>query len=130
MDEAAAIFDAYRPGLLRVAYRMLGSMTDAEDVVQDAFLRWARADRAAVEVPAAFLRRIVSRLCLDQLKSARAQRESYFGPWLPEPILTGETPATVVGVRETISTAFLVILATVRSLRPLPLAQSSDATAT
>ena len=90
MDEAAAIFDAYRPGLLRVAYRMLGSMTDAEDVVQDAFLRWARADRAAVEVPAAFLRRIVSRLCLDQLKSARARREAYSGPWLPEPIVEEE----------------------------------------
>lgn len=90
MDEAASIFDAHRPGLLRVAYRMLGSMTDAEDVVQEAFLRWVRADRAAVEVPAAFLRRIVSRLCLDQLKSARTRRETYSGPWLPEPVVEEE----------------------------------------
>lgn len=90
MDRAAAIFDAHRPDLLRVAYRMLGSMTDAEDVVQEAFIRWTRADQAAVEVPAAFLRRIVSRLCLDHLKSARARREIYSGPWLPEPVVEEE----------------------------------------
>lgn len=90
MDDTASIFDAHRPDLLRVAYRMLGSMTDAEDVVQETFIRWARADRAAVEVPAAFLRRIVSHLCLDQLKSARARRETYSGPWLPEPIVEEE----------------------------------------
>ncbi len=76
--------------LLRVAYRMLGSMADAEDMVQEAWLRWARTDREAVEVPAAFLRRVVTRLCLDQLKSARARREDYSGPWLPEPVLDEE----------------------------------------
>ncbi len=90
MTGAAASFDAQRPALLRVAYRMLGSMADAEDVVQDAFLRWAGADRDAVEVPAAYLRRVVTRLCLDHLKSARVRREDYVGPWLPEPVVEAE----------------------------------------
>ncbi|HTN14405.1 MAG TPA: sigma-70 family RNA polymerase sigma factor [Sphingomonadaceae bacterium] len=85
-----AAFEQHRPMLLRVAYRMLGSMADAEDMVQEAWLRWARTDREAVEVPAAFLRRVVTRLCLDQLKSARARREDYSGPWLPEPVLDEE----------------------------------------
>jgi len=89
-DSAAALFDAQRPGLLRVAYRMLGSMADAEDVLQEAYLRWAAADRAAVEVPAAYLRRVVTRLCLDHLKSARVRRETYTGPWLPEPVVEEE----------------------------------------
>lgn len=87
---AAAIFDAQRPGLLRVAYRMLGSMSDAEDIVQEAFIRWAQAEQEAVRVPAAFLRRIVTRLCLDHLKSARVRREAYSGPWLPEPVVEDE----------------------------------------
>lgn len=90
MEGAAAMFDAHRPGLLRVAYRMLGSMADAEDVVQEAYIRWAGTDREAVRVPAAFLRRVVTRLCLDQLKSARVQRETYSGPWLPEPVVEAE----------------------------------------
>lgn len=84
---ASQIFDAQRPALLRVAYRMLGSLADAEDIVQEAFLRWQRAERAEVMVPPAFLRRIVTRLCLDHLKSARVQREAYFGTWLPEPVV-------------------------------------------
>lgn len=90
MTDAAAAFDALRPKLTRVAYRMLGSVADAEDVVQDAWLRWADADREAVRVPEAFLRRIVTRLCLDQLKSARVRREDYVGPWLPEPVVEAE----------------------------------------
>jgi len=89
--DAAASFDPLRPLLTRVAYRMLGSVADAEDVVQDAFIRWLGADRAAVHEPAAFLRRTVTRLCLDQLKSARVRRETYVGPWLPDPIV-GEEP--------------------------------------
>jgi RNA polymerase sigma-70 factor, ECF subfamily len=87
MSEAAATFEALRPPLLRIAYRMLGSMADAEDVVQDAWLRWASTDRKAVRVPEAFLRRVVTRLCLDQLKSARVRREEYVGPWLPDPLV-------------------------------------------
>jgi RNA polymerase sigma-70 factor, ECF subfamily len=85
--DAATVFDPLRPRLARIAYRMLGSVADAEDVVQDAFLRWLAADRSAVREPEAFLRRVVTRLCLDQLKSERVRRESYVGPWLPEPIV-------------------------------------------
>jgi RNA polymerase sigma-70 factor (ECF subfamily) len=88
--DAAASFDPLRPRLVRVAYRMLGSVADAEDVVQDAYLRWLGADRAAVREPEAFLRRVVTRLCLDHLKSARVQREDYVGPWLPEPMVEPE----------------------------------------
>ncbi|HEY6991499.1 MAG TPA: sigma-70 family RNA polymerase sigma factor [Bryobacteraceae bacterium] len=85
--DAAATFDPLRPKLIRIAYRMLGSVADAEDVVQEAFLRWFDADRKAVREPEAFLRRVVTRLCLDQLKSARRRRETYVGPWLPEPVV-------------------------------------------
>jgi RNA polymerase sigma-70 factor, ECF subfamily len=86
-QDAAASFDPLRPRLIRIAYRMLGSVADAEDVVQEAFLRWLDADRAAVREPEAFLRRVVTRLCLDHLKSARHRRETYVGPWLPEPVV-------------------------------------------
>ncbi len=86
-QDAAAVFDPLRPRLVRIAYRMLGSVADAEDVVQEAFLRWLDADRDAVREPEAYLRRVVTRLCLDHLKSARHQRETYIGPWLPEPVV-------------------------------------------
>jgi RNA polymerase sigma-70 factor (ECF subfamily) len=86
-EDAAAGFGPLRPKLMRVAYRMLGSVSDAEDVVQEAFIRWMGTDRSQVREPEAFLRRTVTRLCLDQLKSARRQRETYIGPWLPEPIV-------------------------------------------
>jgi RNA polymerase sigma-70 factor (ECF subfamily) len=86
-DTAAGAFDPLRPKLTRIAYRMLGSVADAEDIVQEAFLRWLDTDRDAVREPEAFLRRVVTRLCLDQLKSARHRRETYIGPWLPEPVV-------------------------------------------
>jgi len=86
-EDAAASFDPLRPKLMRAAYRMLGSVADAEDVLQEAFIRWMRADRSEVREVEAFLRRTVTRLCLDQLKSARRQRETYIGPWLPDPVL-------------------------------------------
>jgi RNA polymerase sigma-70 factor (ECF subfamily) len=86
-QNAAAVFDPLRPALIRVAYRMLGSVADAEDVVQDAFLRWLDVDRDAVREPAAFLRRVVTRLCLDRLKSVRRERDTYIGTWLPEPVV-------------------------------------------
>lgn len=89
-DDAAASFDPLRRKLIRVAYRMLGSVVDAEDMVQEAFIRWMKADRAAVREPEAFLRRTVTRLCLDQLKSARRRRETYVGPWLPDPVVEDE----------------------------------------
>ena len=89
-EDAAAYFEPLRPKLMRVAYRMLGSVADAEDMVQEAFIRWIRADRSEVRQPEAVMRRAVMRLCLDQLKSARLQRESYVGPWLPDPLVEEE----------------------------------------
>lgn len=86
-DDAASTFDPMRPRLIRVAYRMLGSVADAQDVVQEAFIRWLGTDRSAVREPEAFLRRVVTRLCLDVLKSAERRRTSYVGPWLPEPVV-------------------------------------------
>jgi RNA polymerase sigma-70 factor, ECF subfamily len=94
-EDAAASFDPLRPKLMCVAYRMLGSVADAEDVLQDAFIRWMGVDRSEVREPEAFLRRTVTRLCLDQLKSARRQRETYVGPWLPDPVLEEEGEADV-----------------------------------
>lgn len=90
LSEAAASFEPLRHKLIRVAYRMLGSVADAEDVVQEAFIRWMNAERAEVRVPEAFLRRMVMRMCLDELKSARHQRETYIGPWLPDPVVEEE----------------------------------------
>ncbi|UVK46647.1 sigma-70 family RNA polymerase sigma factor [Mesorhizobium sp. AR07] len=87
--DPTALFDPLRPKLLRAAYRMLASVADAEDIVQDAFLRWIDADRAAVREPEAFLRSVVTRLCLDHMKSARKRREDYVGLWLPEPVFEG-----------------------------------------
>lgn len=94
-EDAAASFDPLRPKLMRVAYRMLGSVADAEDIVQEAFIRWMGADRREVREPEAFLRRAVTRLCLDQLKSARRRRETYLGPWLPDPVVEDEAEEDV-----------------------------------
>jgi RNA polymerase sigma-70 factor (ECF subfamily) len=88
--DAAESFEPHRPRLARVAYRMLGSVADAEDVVQEAFLRWHNTDRTAIDNAEAFLVRVVTRLCLDVLKSARRRRETYIGPWLPEPVVEAE----------------------------------------
>lgn len=89
-DEATVIFEAHRARLLRIAYRMLGSRSEAEDVVQNAWLRWVAADRQGVAAPYPFLARVVTRLCLDEMKSARARRETYVGAWLPEPLVETE----------------------------------------
>jgi RNA polymerase sigma-70 factor (ECF subfamily) len=88
--DAAISFEPHRPRLTRVAYRMLGSVADAEDVVQDAFLRWHTTDRSEVDNAEAFLVRVVTRLCLDVLKSSRRKRETYIGPWLPDPVVDSE----------------------------------------
>lgn len=106
------IFETYRPLLFSLAYRMTGSAAEAEDIVQDAYLRSRAADTAAVRSPKAFLCTIVTHLSLDYLKSARATRERYIGTWLPEPLLTsdGMLPLETVEQRETISLAFLALL--------------------
>lgn len=107
-------FEAHRPRLFAVAYRMLGSASEAEDVVQDAWLRYAAGDRADLRSPEAFLTTIVTRLCLDRLKSARAAREEYIGPWLPEPIATDNRlqPEQSASLAESLTLAFLVLLET------------------
>jgi RNA polymerase sigma-70 factor, ECF subfamily len=106
------LFASYRPLLFSIAYRMLGSAMDAEDMVQEAYLRWQRAEVRSIEQPRAFLTTVITRLCIDQLRSAQEQRERYIGPWLPEPLLAapGDGPADSVADRESLSLAFLVML--------------------
>ncbi len=87
---ATTTFESHRARLLRIAYRMLGSRSEAEDVVQNAWLRWVAVDQTKVSAPYPFLARIVTRLCLDEMKSARARRETYVGAWLPEPLVENE----------------------------------------
>lgn len=86
-EDATDLFETPRPRLVRLAYRMLGSLVEAEDVVQDAWLRWREVDRATILAQSSFLSRIVTRLCLDHRKSAQVRRETYIGPWLPEPLV-------------------------------------------
>ncbi|HTV19757.1 MAG TPA: sigma-70 family RNA polymerase sigma factor [Polyangiaceae bacterium] len=105
---ADATFEAERGHLRRVAYRMLGSVSDAEDVVQEAYLRWRAVDAETIVEPRAFLTRVTTRLCLDQLKSARVRRESYVGTWLPEPVAGGVSGG--VEGREDVSMALLMTL--------------------
>jgi RNA polymerase sigma-70 factor (ECF subfamily) len=106
MNEDA--FAACRPRLLGIAYGLLGELTEAEDVVQDAWLRWDRADRDAVRNPEPFLVTVTTRLALDRLRSARARREVYVGPWLPEPlVIDPETPETAAIEAERLSLALL-----------------------
>lgn len=113
MKNIADRFEAVRPVLVRHAYRMLGEYGDAEDVVQDAFLRWARgAESGKVDDDRAFLRATVTHLCLDRLRSARVRRETYFGPWLPEPVLhdSSAVPETSASLADDLSFALLLAL--------------------
>jgi RNA polymerase sigma-70 factor (ECF subfamily) len=105
-------FEAQRPRLFSIAYRMLGSASEAEDVLQDAWLRLSGAETADIRSPQAFMTTIVTRLCLDRLKSAHAKREEYIGPWLPEPVITrgGEAPDAMAERSESVTLAFLVLL--------------------
>ncbi|MEU6682043.1 RNA polymerase sigma factor SigJ [Streptomyces sp. NPDC046832] len=106
-------FEASRPRLEAVAYRMLGSASEAEDAVQETFLRWQAADTGRIEVPEAWLTKVLTNLCLNQLTSARARRETYVGQWLPEPLLAGDPmlgPADTAEQRESVSYAVLVLL--------------------
>jgi RNA polymerase sigma-70 factor (ECF subfamily) len=105
-DDVLGDFESHRDFLTALAYRMLGSVAESDDVVQDAYLRWRDVDRASVTEPRAFLARVVSRLCLDHLKSARHRREEYVGTWLPEPIVAA--PAETLA--DDLSVALLLAL--------------------
>src|SRR5215470_6393499 len=108
----AASFEPYRRRLLGLAYRMLGSMADAEDAVQETYLRWHRTDRGEVSDPKAFLMTTTTRICLDALRSGRARREEYVGPWLPEPVLdtAALAPDSRTELAEDLSIALLLTL--------------------
>ncbi|WP_030173757.1 RNA polymerase sigma factor SigJ [Streptomyces sp. NRRL S-813] len=106
-------FEASRPRLEAIAYRLLGSASEAEDAVQETFLRWQAADVDHIEVPEAWLTKVLTNLCLNQLTSARARRETYVGQWLPEPLLAGDPmlgPADTVEQRESVSYAVMAVL--------------------
>jgi RNA polymerase sigma-70 factor (ECF subfamily) len=109
-------FSGYRKLLFAIAYRLLGSAADAEDVVQDAWFKWSAADRSEVSDPKAYLARIVSNLAIERLRSTRRQRETYIGPWLPEPILTEADAAENAATAESVSLAMLVVLETLSPL--------------
>ena len=113
MSDRVALFNAHRGRLYGIAYRMLGSRADAEDMVQEAYLRWHRADVERVQVPEAWLVTAITRLCIDRLRAARSEREAYVGPWLPEPI-SGEAAAPPADAQSELasdlSVAFLVVL--------------------
>jgi len=112
MSNPAASFEPYRRRLLGLAYRMLGSMADAEDAVQETYLRWHGADRNNVSEPRAFLMTTTTRICLDMLTSARARHEEYVGPWLPEPVLdtAALAPDSRTELAEDLSIALLLTL--------------------
>lgn len=117
MDTATTAFEQHRPLLFGIAYRMLGSAMEAEDILQEAYLRFSAAvAEEEIRSERAYLSAIVTRLCLDHLKSAAVQREEYIGPWLPEPLRTAQTPEHIAGDTESLSMAFLVLL---ESLTPV-----------
>jgi len=112
VSDPAASFEPHRRRLLGLAYRMLGSMADAEDAVQETYLRWHAADRDSVSDPRAFLMTTATRICLDLLTSARARREEYVGPWLPEPVIdtAALAPDSRTELAEDLSIALLLML--------------------
>jgi RNA polymerase sigma-70 factor (ECF subfamily) len=114
MDSKAETFDAHRPRMLALAYRMLGSRSDAEDVLHDAWLRWAAADTSEIRSNEAWLTTAVTRLSIDRLRKAKVEREAYFGPWLPEPLSEADlnSPDLALERDEDLSIAFLTMLET------------------
>jgi RNA polymerase sigma-70 factor (ECF subfamily) len=118
-DELAAEFAEHRAVLVGAAYRVVGSVVDAEDVVQETWLRWSAADREEVRDVRAYLIRITTRLALNRLRQQKSRRESYVGPWLPEPLVTTpaeDDPAAVAEVADSVSMAMLVVLETLSPL--------------
>ncbi|QMU73296.1 RNA polymerase sigma-70 factor [Streptacidiphilus sp. P02-A3a] len=118
-DAALALFQQHRPVLFGIAYRMLGSATDAEDILQDAWLSWSRVDTAAVAQPRAYLARTVTNLSLNRLGSAAVRREAYVGPWLPEPLVTAPGADDADGGAERAEAVSLAMLVVLESLSPL-----------
>ncbi|RSN19586.1 RNA polymerase subunit sigma-24 [Streptomyces sp. WAC 05977] len=111
--DGATEFERLRPVMFGLAYRLLGSAAEAEDVVQDAYPKWAGAEHGSIASPRAWLAKVVTNLCLNRLTSARAQRERYVGPWLPEPVLTSDDvlgPLETAEQRDTVSLAMMVLL--------------------
>ena len=111
---AVDVFNSHRPLLFSIAYRMLGSVTDAEDILQEAYLRWERASDEDVRSPQSYLTTIVTRLSIDQLRKEKSRRETYVGAWLPEPLMTSYTPNLTgnIELAESLSVAFLLLLET------------------
>jgi RNA polymerase sigma-70 factor (ECF subfamily) len=110
-DREGASFESHRRALTGLAYRMLGSRAEAEDVVQDAYLRWHAVDRDAIAEPRSYLGTVVTRLCLDRMKSARARREVYVGQWLPEPVVDEALDADAAGdLAHDLSVALMLVL--------------------
>ncbi|MET8344570.1 RNA polymerase sigma-70 factor [Streptomyces microflavus] len=120
-DTATAVFEEHRPLLAGVAYRMLGRVADAEDVVQEAWLRWSSATRESVREPRAFLVRITTRLAIDRLRHLQSRRESYVGPWLPEPVVTDFGPTVPDAAEQAVlvDSVSLAVLVVLESLSPL-----------
>lgn len=118
-QDEVRLFDEHRGLLVSVAYRVLGSVTDAEDTVQEAWLRWSNVDHSEIVDPRAFLVRVTTRLAIDRLRRAKVRREAYVGPWLPEPVLTAQDPqdpSEDAAMAESISMAMLVVLETLSPL--------------
>ena len=113
-DEALTAFEEHRPLLFGIAYRMLGTVMDAQDMVQDTFLRWQQVSAGEIRSPRAWLTTAITRLCINHLKSARVQRETYVGPWLPEPLVAeaAAQPVENAELADSLSLAFLVLLET------------------
>jgi len=109
-DDGLTVFASARPRLFGIAYRMLGSATEAEDIVQDVWLRWQSTNRSVILNPAAYLATVTTRLCINAATSARARRETYVGPWLPEPVDTSSDPALGAERDEALKLAVLVLL--------------------
>jgi RNA polymerase sigma-70 factor, ECF subfamily len=109
-EEKVEIFKRHRPRLVGIAYRMLGMRDDAEDILQEAYIRWHKADADEIETPEAWLVTVVSRLSIDRLRKALVERETYIGPWLPEPVPTGLSPEEEMEMASDLSIAFLVML--------------------
>jgi RNA polymerase sigma-70 factor (ECF subfamily) len=115
-EQLAREFDQHRSVLVGAAYRVVGSVTDAEDVVQEAWLRWTGVDHDEVRDTRAYLIRITTRLALNRLRQQKARREEYVGPWLPEPIASDDDPAAAVEMADSVSMAMLVVLETLSPL--------------